>query len=417
MALELIQAMVIDRGASARQFDPRADIFSLGALLYELLTGRLPSQPKNADRLAPDAFAPWLEARRRPVVPPRELNPQIDPALEAIVLRCLAAEPEGRQASASELVSALRDYLGWAPAAGRQMRRHRRTLLLTAAGAVVLAVGAAVYIGRLPPPDLRLYEQGLHQFDRGEYDAAQESFRKCIELKPDWPEARFAHGQALRKKGDIAAARAEFLALRDYDLALAYSLAGYCDLVTGNLGGAEADYGLAIQAGANDPTTLNNSGLCAASQGALKRAIDYLDSALAQDPDLAVARCQRAVFSFQESLSTDKLPSERVLTDIREACRLAPDRADFHFHAAAILAMAMKSDQSLKDEARRHLTAALEGGHPPQAVLLNRSKFGILLDEIPRELLKGPLVRKPGKPAALYVSPSETADLGSFIRR
>ena len=97
--------------------DHRGDLFSLGVVFYEMLTGR---------RLfVGESDYATLEAVREAVVPPpRGFNTQITPELEAIVLRLLARDPEDRYASASDALEALLDY---ASAAGPAYhRRHLR---------------------------------------------------------------------------------------------------------------------------------------------------------------------------------------------------------------------------------------------------------------------------------------------------
>ena len=79
----------------------RSDIFSFGAVLYEMATGRRPCEETLPSRLI-DAIV-----REHPV-PPRQLNPKISSELERIILKCLEKEPENRYQSAKELEVDLR---------------------------------------------------------------------------------------------------------------------------------------------------------------------------------------------------------------------------------------------------------------------------------------------------------------------
>lgn len=88
------QALELSR--HSRSVDTRSDIFSLGVVLYEMLTGCLPFE--NIALVADPTFVP---------VPPRQLRPAIPPALEAIVMRALAKDPAYRFQTASEMRAAL----------------------------------------------------------------------------------------------------------------------------------------------------------------------------------------------------------------------------------------------------------------------------------------------------------------------
>lgn len=91
--------------AWGRAVDRRADIFSVGILLYELLTGHKLFKGDND-------FNTLEKVREAKVEPtPTSLNNQVAPELEAIILKALAREPDSRFQSASELQTALEDHM------------------------------------------------------------------------------------------------------------------------------------------------------------------------------------------------------------------------------------------------------------------------------------------------------------------
>src|SRR5215207_9964070 len=137
--------------AQGQPVSPRSDLYSIGVMLYELLTGRVPFEAESPVTIA-------LKHVSEPPIPPAELNPAISPALEAVVLRALEKDPARRFADADEFAAALQDAraeptvvaLESYPMPGEPFvedeRRDRRWWLWLLALALLVALAIGAYL-------------------------------------------------------------------------------------------------------------------------------------------------------------------------------------------------------------------------------------------------------------------------------
>lgn len=317
-----------------RPIDHRSDIFSLGVVLHELLTGTAPYRSLEPQSLRRDILA---GAQR--------LSEKLPAPFRAICRKALRHDPHERHSSAAQFAAEVRR------AGGGQAPGHAWLVPPVAGALVVVGVVAATRWPRdAPPHDPRAavtqertpLEGPSHEELRAEADNlffqrrfadAEPLFTACLEREPDDLAALTRRGQCRAGRGAFAAAAQDFtrgLALEPRDAKLhKHRAMAYASLR--QFEQAIPDYERAVALDPTDRETLESFGACYSIMAAEKadaksfaEAAELMTKALAVYPHAAVFRHQRGSCFFHAG------QYEKALADIDEAIRMEPGKPEHH---------------------------------------------------------------------------------------
>ncbi|MFO0958351.1 MAG: serine/threonine-protein kinase [Isosphaeraceae bacterium] len=146
-------------GGRGADVSATADVYGLGAILYELLTGRPPFRARTVNETV-------MQVLEREPEPPRRINPAVPRALEMIVLKCLEKKPDRRYPSAEALAADLERYLRGEPVEAARIgplgaigRWARQNPDLMARG---LGIGSVLLITQVNTLVIENLDVGLH---------------------------------------------------------------------------------------------------------------------------------------------------------------------------------------------------------------------------------------------------------------
>ena len=235
--------------AKGEAIDARADVYSLGATMYELLSGKPPIEGVSIHELLKNA-------RESAIRPLADVTPATPPELVSIVTKCLASDPDARYTTARELADDLDRWLDGRPVVAHSTgvayrARKFAAKQLIAIGAIAVGIAIAVFSGVSSWRESRA-KAALVEAESKKDAAFVDAMSKG---QSAWEEVvRYTSGASMPEHASskAATARAHFeAALQSRNRAQAHLMKGRCLQVEGKLGEAIAAWQEAQKA---DPT-------------------------------------------------------------------------------------------------------------------------------------------------------------------
>jgi tetratricopeptide (TPR) repeat protein len=395
----------------ADELDERADLFALGVIVYELLTGDHPYGPIPAALTGPELAQFLLGRLESGFRPLRKVCPELMRPVAAVLDRCLAVDPADRPRSAAELAAQLKRQFSPARRTRRWVAAHPR---LTAIVLCLLTFTAAAGSYSWSAYPGRQFQLGKAAFQAGDFDGAEKYFDRAVRRDPENLGYRRARGCArLQQSKFLPGGTEEQRRVRDEKLDQAWD-----DLKPTEPGLVADPQTLAVFAyimvrkqqfqpairmyNQLDKTeyrplmVYNNRAYARMGTSELRQASQDLDKAAKEaeavqgDAKSQAVYCNRMLLAWQNWLVDPKSPIPlQALDDFEHALRLGPATPAFYHYGAYLYAQVAYQDlsrvpvsfrapiatalhcqrrQQRIDRAISCLREAIAGGESPQAI-------------------------------------------------
>jgi len=386
--------------------DPRSDIFALGVVLYEALSGRLPFGDPAGTSDPQSAGEHYLEAQHRPPVPLERLNRHVDTDVARLIDRCLALDASERPSDAATLVRELRSRQA-RPARLRRWLARQRWAVATVGGLLLLCASLFAWqLATRPPYGERIYRKALENIEAGEYDDALTMLATARREFPREPRIPFAEGLVRWEQEDYDMTTRSFEeALELTDERLVMECRAFSYYLRDLNAGAVTFYLQLIDKYPRHARSRVNLG-CGWSYYDPEYAVREASVAIEIDREMRVAYELRALGQYllavksrdQFNLDAEIINNDlqQALADAERAFALGADNSFLRYTTARILKMQAEMAPERKAELGPAIDKQLQAVSPPLGRRLFEGEFGFFVGEPWYEQRRASLPRKGG---------------------
>jgi eukaryotic-like serine/threonine-protein kinase len=391
MAPEQLRYLLTDYHPDSSASYTSSDIFSLGVILYELLSGSLPFGAPCWKGGVEEVTLNLLARQRKGLQPLRELNKDVDWQLESVVQQCLAYDPRERPSSAESLANSLRRQKRFSRRAKRWTRNHPLRVAEIGVSLLVCALLFGLWLALRDPAEIRLYKQGMLDLQHGNPAQAVEEFNEALRLAPDNMEFLLARAKAYHRQGNYGQAFNEY----DHIYSLHPSgdiaaLQGHC--LSKNKFHQEAikKYQQALQAGYQPFSVWNNLGFSTLQAVRLSESEEYFKQAISLNPQSSTIWHNMIKLLYKRAGKKDISP-QKVIALAKDVAKAADPTPELYADLAALESQMGQQDPSFIPKVFEHLKLAVSLGADPKKILQepyfshlqNRKEFSDFLQQKP----------------------------------